>query len=71
MALGDNKEVVDSFQMLQENLKAVDVALADSTYALGPKLQFNAKAERFVGNEHANQLLTRPYREPFVVPTQV
>jgi hypothetical protein len=28
-------------------------------------------AERFIGNEDANALLTRDYRAPFVVPTTV
>jgi hypothetical protein len=34
-------------------------------------LKFDPKAERFVGNAQADLLLTRPYREPFVVPQQV
>ena len=29
------------------------------------------KTEKFVNNDKANQLLTRPYREPFVVPEKV
>ncbi len=69
--LGDNKEVVASFEMLKENLRAVDVKLAETTYTLGRTLKFDAKAERFINDDQANQLLTRPYRQPFVVPEQV
>ncbi|MCH7728741.1 MAG: Gfo/Idh/MocA family oxidoreductase [Planctomycetes bacterium] len=71
MALGENKEVVAAFQNLRENLKAVDVDLANNTYILGPKLEFNAKAEKFTNNDAANELLTRKYRKPFVVPETV
>jgi len=45
--------------------------LANSTYRLGRTLQFDAQAERFVGDPDADQLLSRPYRSPFVVPDQV
>ena len=70
-ALGDNKQVVESFQILKDNLQAVDVDLANSTYTVGPALEFNPKAEQFTSNEDANRLLTRPYRKPFVVPQMV
>jgi hypothetical protein len=29
------------------------------------------QSERFIGNAHANELLTRDYRKPFVVPAKV
>jgi predicted dehydrogenase len=72
-SLGDNKQVVQSFSDLRDNLKAVDVKLADAQYTLGPNLEFDAKAERFVGDgaQAANPLLTRNYRAPFVVPERV
>jgi len=34
-------------------------------------LKFDPKAEKFVGNAKADELLTRPYRKPFVVPENV
>lgn len=72
-SLGDNKQVVQSFTELGDNLKAVDVKLADAQYKVGPKLEFDAQAERFVGEgaQAANPLLTRNYRAPFVVPEKV
>jgi len=34
-------------------------------------LRFNPAAERFIGDEDANRLLTRNYREPFTLPKEV
>lgn len=45
--------------------------LANVAYRTGRTLTFDPKAERFSGDEAANALLTRPYREPYVVPSQV
>lgn len=72
-ALGDNKQVVESFDSLRNNLKAIGLNLADTTYTVGRKLAFDPKAERFVGEgaEAANPLLSRAYRPPFVVPDRV
>jgi hypothetical protein len=71
--LGDNREVVETFENLRQNLKGVDVKLEETTYTLGKVLTFNATRERFTGDsaEAANALLTRPYRKPFVVPEKV
>jgi hypothetical protein len=29
------------------------------------------KSERFIGNDTANEMLTRPYRKPYLVPEDV
>jgi hypothetical protein len=72
-SLGDNKQVVATFQNLADNLKAIDVKLEETQYTLGRTLAFDPKTEQFTGtgSDAANPLLTRPYREPFVVPQQV
>jgi predicted dehydrogenase len=72
-ALGDNREVVQTFENLRQNLKGLDVKLEETTYTLGRVLTFDPKAERFTGegSEAANKLLTREYRKPFVVPEKV
>jgi predicted dehydrogenase len=72
-ALGDNREVVETFTNLQENLTGVGVKLEESSYQLGQVLAFDARDEQFVGTgaEKANSLLTRSYRRPFVVPENV
>jgi len=48
---------------------AVDLGVEKAT--LGVFLKMDPKTERFVGNEKANELLTREYRAPFVVPDKV
>ncbi|MBP85299.1 MAG: dehydrogenase [Planctomycetaceae bacterium] len=70
-SLGDNKQVVESFETLKSNIGAVDIKLSETTYTVGRTLTLNPKTEKFIGDEDANQLLTRPYRKPFVVPEQV
>jgi hypothetical protein len=35
---------------------------------MGRKLEFDPKTEKFVNDKEADKLLTRDYREPFVVP---
>jgi predicted dehydrogenase len=72
-ALGDNKLVVETFNNLADNLKAIDVKLEDTQYMLGQTLGFDPKTEEFVGEgaQAANAMLTRPYRKPFVVPDKV
>jgi hypothetical protein len=38
---------------------------------LGVHLKMNPESEKFIGHEAANDLLTRRYREPYVVPARV
>jgi hypothetical protein len=38
---------------------------------LGAALNMDPKSERFSENNEANQMLTRDYRKPFVVPEKV
>ncbi len=71
--LGDNREVVDTFENLRENLKAVGVKLEETQYTLGKVLTMDPKEERFTGEgaEKANALLTRTYRKGFAMPEKV
>jgi predicted dehydrogenase len=69
--LGDNAQVVESFNTIRDNLKAADVKLEETNYQLGKVLKFDAEKEQVVGDEEANKLLTREYRDPFVVPKEV
>ena len=50
---------------------AIGLDLNKSAYQLGALLEFDPQKEKFIGNERANELLTRPYREPFVVTEEV
>ena len=62
----------ESFEAMKRQLAGTgQVELANTPCRLGRKLTFDAKTEKFVGAPDANELLTRPYRGPFVVPNQV
>ena len=45
--------------------------MGNTAYRLGRKLTFDPKTETYVGDDEANQMLTRDYRGPFSVPTVV
>jgi len=45
--------------------------LAAISCRLGQQLQFDPVAERFIGNQDANNMLTRNYRAPYLMPDKV
>ena len=45
--------------------------LGNIAYRVGHELLFDGDNEMFVGDNMANKLLTRKYREPYVVPDEV
>ncbi len=45
--------------------------MANISYRLGRELNFDGKAERFINDAEANTMLTRNYREPYVVRRRV
>jgi len=47
------------------------IHLGNISYRLGRSLEFDPKTMKFKNDEEANQLLTKEYREPFVVPEKV
>ena len=71
-ALDGNQTFGESFEDMKRHLADTGrLELANATCRLGHTLAYDAQAERFVGAPDANQLLSRPYRAPFVVPEQV
>jgi predicted dehydrogenase len=70
-AFGDDKEACETFARMEEHLKENKVPLDGLDYRLGRKLTFDAASESFVGDSQANELLTRHYRAPFVVPDRI
>ena len=45
--------------------------MAAISYRLGQQLEFDPVAERFIGNQDANNMLTRQYRAPFLMPDKI
>jgi predicted dehydrogenase len=45
--------------------------LANISYRLGRRLKFDPEKETFIGDDEANQMLTRNYREPYVITKNV
>jgi predicted dehydrogenase len=68
-----DKEMMDSFQRLEQHLLANNVDFKATPRILGPLLTFDTEKEKFIGefDSRANELIKRNYREPFVVPQQV
>ncbi len=75
----ERPEVLDSNEhagkswtdILKRTKDALGLDVEEATYQLGPKLSFDPAAEKFVDNAEADKLLTREYREPFVVTEEV
>ena len=55
-------------RMIEHLADKNEVDLKDTPLTLGPVLTMDTKAETFPKHKAANKLLTREYREPFVVP---
>jgi predicted dehydrogenase len=56
---------------IEGHLSAALCHLANIAYRTRKALEFDPKAERFVGDSAANAMLTREYRKPYVVPDKV
>jgi len=65
--------MAETIERLQEHLLVNGVDVHETPRMLGPWLSMDPQRERFVGDfaDEANMLLTRNYREPFVVPQDV
>jgi hypothetical protein len=70
-AVKSNKDLAEALGRMEQHLSANNVDLKQTSATLGAVLKMDPKAERFIGNPQANQLLTREYRAPFVVPKKV
>jgi predicted dehydrogenase len=70
-ALKDTPGMTDAFDRMAAHLDANGVDIASEHLQLGLPLKFNPRKERFVGNAQANQMVSRNYRAPFVVPDKV
>ena len=69
-AVRGNRVFAKAFDLIAAHLDANGVNLKKTPAALGPMLQFDPDTERFTGefSRKANNLVSRNYRKPFVVP---
>jgi hypothetical protein len=70
-AVKGNKDLTESLGRMEEHLGANNVDLNKTPATLGAALKMDPLTERFIGSPEADQLLTRDYRKPFVVPATV
>lgn len=72
-AFGDNRDALEAVERMEAHLTGNphNLRLADLQLKVGPLLEVQARTENFNGNNAANLLLTRQYREGFVVPDRV
>jgi len=68
--LGPRDSVRETLERTVEHLRENKVNLAQTPLTLGPLLRLDPQREAFAGQPHANALLTREYRQPFVVPDE-
>ncbi len=67
-AVAGNELWTDSWNRMHEHLKANEIELSDPKLSVGPWLEMDPKTETFTNHSDANALLTRNYREGYVVP---
>jgi predicted dehydrogenase len=72
-ALAGERPLAEAFDRLLTHLDANGIDLQKTPLRMGPMLTMDPQQERFVGpfSEMANMLVSRNYREPFVVPEKV
>lgn len=66
-----DKNTLEALVRMEEHLGDNGYKLESTQLRVGPLLKFDASTERFLDNHHANHLLSRAYREPFVVPEKL
>jgi predicted dehydrogenase len=69
--LKEYSQFEEAFQRMVEHLQKNEINLDADQLTIGQGLRMDPVKERFPGNAAANKLLTREYREPFVVPEHV
>jgi hypothetical protein len=70
-AVKGNKDLAESLGRMEEHLGANNVDLNKTPAMLGAVLKMDPQTEQFIGSPEADQLLTRDYRKPFVVPAKI
>ena len=69
-AVKEQREVMDTFQRTQQHLAEAGLRLDQTKIVVGQHLFIDGEKELFKDNPRANQLLSREYRKPFIVPPE-
>lgn len=69
MRLVGNDDALDTYERFAEHLKANGLDPAKTEITFGKELHVDPQAERFINDSHADAMLTREYRAPFIVPS--
>jgi predicted dehydrogenase len=69
--LSSSENVAATLERTLGHLRDNGIDLKKTQLQLGSHLPFDPSSETFQDNERADQMLTRVYREPFVVPSEV
>lgn len=70
-SIKSNANMIEAYDRFEAHLAANEVDFNQTPRYLGPMLEFDPQSERFIGNQYqsqANNLVTRNFRKPFVVP---
>ena len=72
-AIKGEKALAETLDRFLAHLDANEIDLKKTPIRMGPMLTFDPQQERFAGpfSESANMLVSRNYREPFVVPEKI
>lgn len=70
-AIKSGKDEDLNCDVIESHYSCVPVYMANIAYKLNRKLHFLGEYEKFVNDSEANELLTRDYRYPFIVPKEV
>jgi predicted dehydrogenase len=70
-AFGSDKDGNETLERMEEHLRNNGLQLDGLRLRVGPRLEIDAANETIVNNNEASRLLTRSYREGFVVPERV
>ena len=68
MRLAGNDEALATFERFSSHLADNGLDVKKVELGFGKELHFDPKTEKFIDNSVADQMLTREYRAPFIVP---
>ena len=68
--IASNEMLSNAYDRMASHLRAndIDIDSGEGSITLGATLELDPATERFTNDDAANELLTRNYRRPFVVP---